>query len=295
MGLDTADVKIAMTFDFDGLSSYISLGASNSPSMLSRGEFSPTGVYRILSLLEKFEAPATFFVPGHTAFLFPKVVRDAAMAGHEVAHHGFVHENPTKLDVAEERRVLERGIAALQQVVGQTPVGYRSPAWEISPSTVELLVEHGFEYESSLMGSDYQPYWCRVGDRASTTEPFVPGTPVDLVELPVAWHLDDVPFFERFYTSHLISDGLRTPSHVEEIWLGEFDYLYNEVGSGLLTLTMHPEVIGRGHRIGLLRRVLEHVSSHDGVQFVTCETAASAWRADRRPELPTWMAPGDAG
>jgi predicted deacetylase len=44
------------------------------------------------------------------------------------------------------------------------PTGFRSPAWDNSPSTVPLLLEHGFRYESSMMGSDFEPYWCRVGD-----------------------------------------------------------------------------------------------------------------------------------
>jgi peptidoglycan/xylan/chitin deacetylase (PgdA/CDA1 family) len=289
------EVKVALTFDFDGLSSYISLGAANSPSMLSRGEFSPTGVRRILDLLEQFGAPATFFTPGHTALLFPRVVRDIVDRGHEIGHHGFVHENPATLELDEERRALDRGIETLERVAGRRPAGYRSPAWDLSPHTVELLVERGFEYDSSLMGSDYEPYWCRVGDRASTTEPFVPGTPVDVVELPVAWHLDDFVFFERLYTSHLLNEGLRRPSEVEEVWLGEFDYLHSEVGQGLLTLTMHPEVIGRGHRIGLLRRVLEHVSSHPAARFVTCETAAREWRSGRTPALPEAMAAPEGG
>jgi peptidoglycan/xylan/chitin deacetylase (PgdA/CDA1 family) len=285
MPSDGKGVKVALTFDFDGLSSYISMGPEHSPSMLSRGEFSPVGLRRILALLDEFGAPATFFVPGHTALLYPHLVERIVAAGHETAHHGFVHENPVSLTREQERGVLERGLEALEMVTGRRPAGYRSPAWAISESTVELLVEHGFRYESSMMGADYEPYWCRIGDVASTTEPFVPGTPVDLVEVPVAWHLDDVTFFERLYTTHLINEGLRPPREAEEVWLGELDYLHDQVGDGLLTLTMHPEVTGRGHRIGLLRSVLENVSTRGRARFTTCLAAAEEWRAGRRPEL----------
>jgi peptidoglycan/xylan/chitin deacetylase (PgdA/CDA1 family) len=281
-------VKVALTFDFDGLSSYISLGA-RTPTMLSRGEFSPIGVERILALLEQHDAPATFFVPGHTALLFSELVREIDRRGHEIAHHGFVHENPTTLSPEEEERALDRGTEALERITGRAPTGYRSPAWDLSAHSVALLVDRGFSYESSMMGSDYEPYWCRVGDEASSTEPFMMGSPVDLVELPVAWHLDDFPYFERLYTSNLLSVGLRLPEEAERIWLGEFDYLHDEVGDGLLTLTMHPEVIGRGHRIGLLGRVLEHVSARPYARFVTCEAAARDWRSGRRPELPKWF------
>jgi peptidoglycan/xylan/chitin deacetylase (PgdA/CDA1 family) len=49
------------------------------------------------------------------------------------------------------------------QLAGVRPRGYRTPAWDNSPHTIALL-EHGFRYESSLMGRDFAPYWCRVGD-----------------------------------------------------------------------------------------------------------------------------------
>ena len=94
-------------------------------------------------------------------------------AGHEIGHHGWVHENPLTLTPEQEREVMEKGLDALDKIVKVRPIGYRSPAWDNSPVTVPLLLEYGFEYESSLMGSDYEPYWCRVGDEFSTTEDIV--------------------------------------------------------------------------------------------------------------------------
>jgi peptidoglycan/xylan/chitin deacetylase (PgdA/CDA1 family) len=285
-GSGTPQIDVALTFDFDGMSSYIALGAS-SPSMVSRGELGPIGVRRILGLLADFDARATFFVPGHTALAFPAAVRAVVEAGHEVGHHGWVHENPVALDRAQEAQVLRRGIEALREVTGETPVGYRSPAWDNSPHTVELLLEHGFEYESSMMGNDFEPYWCRVGDRWSKAEPFEAGTPVDLVELPVAWHLDDVPLLEYFHTSAgLLTSGPRPAAAAFDIWRGEFDYLYEHVGRGMLLLTMHPEVIGRGHRQLMLGDLLEHFAGHEGVRFRSCRDIARAWRQGKSPSLP---------
>jgi peptidoglycan/xylan/chitin deacetylase (PgdA/CDA1 family) len=278
-------VQVALTFDFDVVSNWIgSLGAT-SPGPISRGEFGRIGVRRVLGLLDEFDARATFFTPGHTAASWPKLLGRVVEAGHEVAHHGWVHENPTGLSADEERRVLERGIVELERVVGTRPVGYRSPAWDNSPHTTDLLLELGFEYDSSLMGGDYEPYWCRTGDRYSPTEPFVLGTPVPLVEMPVAWHLDDFPYFEFIYAP-VSFPGLQPPSTVLEIWKGEFDYLYNRVGSGVLIVTMHPQVIGRGHRQEMLRAFLEHVVAHDGVSFTTCVDYVRAWREGRQPSLP---------
>jgi peptidoglycan/xylan/chitin deacetylase (PgdA/CDA1 family) len=117
-----------------------------------------------LDLLDRFGVKSTFFIPDHSAVAFPEPTRMIRACGHEIGHHGWVHENPAMLTPEQERHVLERGLEALDRIAGVRPVGYRSPAWDNSPVTVSLLLEYGFEYESSLMGGDYAPYWCRVGD-----------------------------------------------------------------------------------------------------------------------------------
>lgn len=62
-----------------------------------------------------------------------------------LATHGYLHENPLALETRErERAVLERGLAALDKVAGVRPVGYRSPSWDNSPYTIDLLLEAGF-------------------------------------------------------------------------------------------------------------------------------------------------------
>lgn len=283
---DPKDVRVALTFDYDAMSNWINSSGGKSPGMISRGEFGPTGLSRILALLESRGVTSTFFVPGHTAFAYPDTVKAIHAAGHEIGHHGWIHENPVMLSVDQERHVLEKGLEALDAVVGVRPKGYRSPGWDNSPATVPLLLEFGFEYESSLMGSDYEPYWCRVGDECSTTEEFRWGKPVDLVELPVAWHLDDFLQFEFVATPTGFLLGNRSPATPWDIWKGEFDYLHGRVGRGLLNITMHPQVIGRGHRMLFLEQFIDYVSGHAGVTFTTLGDYARWWRTGRTPELP---------
>lgn len=277
------NVSIALTFDFDTYTNWVASAASNSLSVISRGEFGPIGARRILAILSKYKLQATFFTPGATAMSYPRVVAAIRDAGHEIGHHGWIHENPINLDRDDELRILERGIAALEKVTGTHPVGYRSPSWDNSPNTVELLLEHGFEYESSMMGSDYEPYWCRIGDKWSKTEPYEFGEPTTLVEMPVAWHLDDWPQFEY---SPGRGGRLRPPSMLLEIWKGEFDYLYHQVRHGVLIVTMHPQSIGRGHRFMMLEEFLQYMLSHSGVHFSTCIDYVREWRIGRKPELP---------
>lgn len=281
-----SDICIALTFDFDGMSNWIANGAS-SPSMVSRGEFGPIGLLRILDLLDRHDLPATFFIPGHTALAFPGHCREIADAGHEIGHHGWVHENPVRLTPAHEREVLMKGIELLQETTGTRPLGYRSPAWDISPETIPLLIEHGFLYDSSLMGNDFSPYWARVGDGWSQDGPYIWGEPTELVEIPVAWHLDDFPYFEYVRNPQGgVLPGNGSPERLEFIWTEEFTYLREEVGAGLLTLTMHPQVIGRGHRIRALDRMIRRFKSHDGVRFVRLQDYAASWKQGRTPHLP---------
>lgn len=280
------DVSVALSFDFDAMSVWLGGFGSTAPSMLSRGEFGPQGVRRILTLLAEHAIPATFFVPGHTALAFPATVEAIADAGHEIGHHGWIHENPALFGPDDERRFLDKGFEALEQVAGLRPVGYRSPGWEVTANTIPLLREYGFAYDSSQMGSEYEPYWCREGDVASMTEAWSWGTPVDLVEVPVHWMLDDFPHFEYVGFNGGVLQGGGSPRQVLQTWIDEFDYLYDRVGTGIFVPTMHPQVSGRGARLQLLEGLIAHIKGRPGVRFTTITDHVTRWRVGRVPCLP---------
>jgi peptidoglycan/xylan/chitin deacetylase (PgdA/CDA1 family) len=278
-------VAVALTFDFDGFTNWLWSLDARTPGPLSRGEYDRVGARRTLALLREYGIRATFFTPGANAMVFPKIVEAIVAEGHELAHHGWAHEHPAQIPRDEERRALERGLEALERVGGTRPTGYRSPGVDNSAFTVELLVEHGFEYDSSLSGSDYEPYWCRVGDVWSKDEPYQFGRPVRLVELPFSHNLNDFTYLMPVMApAHLA--GNTSPSTVLEIWKGDFDYLHDRIGAGLLVLTMHPQVIGRGHRLEMLRAFLEHVRSRPNAVFTVCRDFSRDWAAGKEPSLP---------
>jgi peptidoglycan/xylan/chitin deacetylase (PgdA/CDA1 family) len=263
---------VCLTFDFDALSVWISTFKLTSPTPLSRGEYGArVGLPRILSLLERHAVPATFFVPAHTAASFPESVRGLAAAGHEIAVHGFVHESPVALTRAEELDLLTRSEEVLRKVTGVRPVGYRSPAWDLSPHTMQILEERGYLYDSSLMADDFRPYRPRRGD-VVTEQGFVAGPECNLIEFPVAWELDDHPYFQ--FMSRPINQGLRNPEEVGAIWRAEFDYCRSQVADGVFNLTNHPEIIGRGPRIEMLDRLVTHMKSQGGITFSTLQDEA---------------------
>jgi peptidoglycan/xylan/chitin deacetylase (PgdA/CDA1 family) len=240
--------------------------------MLQRGEYGArVGVPRLLQMLEREALPATFFVPGHTLESFPDESRGILRAGHELAHHSYAHVDPSGQSAEEERADFERALAAFQ-ALGVTPVGYRSPSADVSPTTLPMLEEHGFLYDSSLMADDYRPYRPRIGDRVSATEPLQRGREADLVEIPMCFELDDWPHFQFNFSPSRV--GLSAPSKVLEIWQGELDYMDANVDGGVLVVCMHPQVIGRGHRVAMLERFVEHARGL-GVSFAQMREVAA--------------------
>jgi peptidoglycan/xylan/chitin deacetylase (PgdA/CDA1 family) len=276
------DITVCLTFDFDALSVWIGTFHTRSPSALSRGEFGRVGAERLLAMLREWGIRSTWFIPGHTADAFPETVIQIAAAGHEIGHHGYFHERPKTVE--DEARDFDRAMASLKGIAGVEPVGYRSPAAGLMPSTLDLLLERRFLYDSSMMGNDFSPYYCPVGDQAPNDGPFVWGRPTPLVELPFTWGLDDFPIFEHVWTRTGVNPGLAAPSHVYEIWVGDFDYLYDRLGSGVYILTMHPQAIGRGHRLLMFERLIAHIREHSGIAFKTMREVALDFR--RRNPVP---------
>ncbi len=127
------------------------------------------------------------------------------------------------------------------------------------------------------MGHDFVPYWCRVGDTIQADGPYLFGRDVDLVEMPVSWVLDDFPHFEYVRVANRLSPGLSAASKVEEIWRDEFEFMCREVPNGVFTLTMHPQVIGRGHRILMLERLIDVFQERSRVRFATLGEAAESF------------------
>jgi peptidoglycan/xylan/chitin deacetylase (PgdA/CDA1 family) len=255
---------IALTFDFDALSVWFGY-PNTSPAMLARGEYGArVGVPRVLDLLRTLDLPATFFIPGHTIDSFPASVAAILDAGHEVAHHSYAHIDPSTQTPDEERRDMERALDTLHRI-GVQPLGYRSPSADMSGATLALLEAYAFRYDSSLMADDFRPYRPRIGDRVSRQEPLIEGRPARLWELPIAFEFDDWVHFQFNFNPY--RNGTSAPSKVLEIWSAEFDWMHTHVDGGLLTLAMHPQVIGRGHRIAMLMQFIGHCQQHHDVRF----------------------------
>jgi peptidoglycan/xylan/chitin deacetylase (PgdA/CDA1 family) len=271
---------VCLTFDFDALSLWVARKMVT-PTPISRGEFGVVGAERILGLLGRYGIAATWFIPGHTLETYPEISARIHRAGHEIGNHGYLHEPPATLPREQEEAVLLRGSAAIRRITGSAPRGYRSPSWDLSPHTVDLLLAHGFLYDSSMMAHDALPYRARTGDVFPADGAAKFGRSTGLIEMPVSWSLDDYPHFEYFRGPAFLQEGLRRAGDVLDNWLDDFRYMVQSTEWGVLTYTFHPQVTGRGHRMLVLDRLIEAVQAI-GAEFVRMDAAAEEF-AKRTP------------
>ena len=171
---DRPRLTVALTFDHDSISDGVRRG--DPPVKMSHAEFGVrVGAPRILALLADRGIPSTWFVPGHTLVTFPESTAAILAGGHELACHGWFHEDAATMARDEEREMIERSAAAVAEVTGGRPKGWRAPYWSLSGASTELIEDAGFAYDSSLMADDYELYRIRRGDRHSVTEGTRPG------------------------------------------------------------------------------------------------------------------------
>ena len=260
---------VALTFDVDAESVMLASDPSlaTRASLMSHQRYGPqTGVPRILRLLAERGIRATFFVPGYTAERHPDAIRAVRDAGHEIAHHGYLHELLTGASEAAEREYLERGLDALDRVAGVRPAGYRAPWWETTDRTLDLLVEYGFRFDSSLFDADL-PYVRHLA-----------GGPI--TEIPVSWALDDWEKY-AFWPGVTGSGTIERPSLVAGHWWEEV-LAYAEEGA-CCVITMHPFLSGRPARARALGWLVDKITQHGQIWLAPMHEIADRVMAAATP------------
>lgn len=278
-------LAIVLSPDFDAHSVWIGTFRTSSQSALSRGEFgAEVGAPRLLDTFKRYGITTTWCIPTHTMLTFPGPVAQVVEAGHEVAAHGVYHEFVPKLELDEERRLMERQLELHESEIGRRPRGYRSPALDVTDHTLSVLHEFGLEWDSSLMGRDCFPYHPRMVTDIDLESGNTFGKSSPILEIPVSWGLDDFPELEL-----LKGNAAQQSNHtVLQRWKDAFDFAYQRCPGGIMTWTLHPQTIGRSHNLLMLERFIDYVAGHDGVWFPTISQAVDAW-----VEPTTWT-PSDA-
>jgi len=266
---------VSLTFDMDGETISYVVDPEKAPmrmALMSEFAYGPkVGVFHILDLLDLYEITASFFIPGRVVELHSDAVKEIQHRGHDVGHHGYMHERPDTLSHAQEEKVLMKGIEVIESVTGRRPSGYRSPAWELKPSSPSLLLKHGFKYDSSLMGFDI-PYWVKTPNG-------------NLLELPVYWRTDDWPQF-GYVSAPAVGTGISAPSKGLEVFTAEFDGLFAR--GGFFNMTMHPFLAGRPSGLIVLERLIRHIRAFPRIWWAPLSKIAEyCSSSDVAGSLPT--------
>ena len=220
------------------------------------------GIPRILQTYRELDIRQTFFVPAWCIENYPKTVDLILKDGHEIAHHGYIHENPVEQSREEQAYWLQRGIEVIERHTGERPRGWRAPLYNFSAESAQLLIEHGFAYDASLMGDDV-PYLIRSGNH-------------ELVELPSHWGLDDWPPYVHSMDLDYVMPVM-APEQAIRGFRNEFDAAWEH--GGLWIPVWHPFVSGRLARWVEAVKLLEYIRDKGNVWFARMDEIAQHVKA----------------
>ncbi len=239
---------------------------------------------RILNTFRKFGLKQTFFIPGWSAETYPDAVEAIVNDGHEIGYHSHAHEPFVELSRQREADSLLKSMEVLERLTGQRPKGSRAPLYHFTDNTLDLLLQQGFEYDSSLMSDDV-PY-------------LISNEKGDLVELPVNWAVDDWPPYV-----HQPEIGfemqIKAPAEAIKVFRAEFDAMWEH--GGLWITPWHPFVSGRLSRWMEVEKLIAYMLEKGDVWFARLDEIAAHVRkvtaqgySPRNVRLPLYNAPPEA-
>ena len=249
---------------------------------VSMGRYGPTvAIPRILETYRRLGLKQSFFIPGWCLETYPEAVESILAGDHEIGHHGWIHEDPVTTRGAAQEEAFGRAMDAHRRICGRAPQGYRAPVYNVTQQVIDLLVESGFRYDSSLMADDI-PY--RMETEAGS-----------LWEMPVHWGTDDWPPFAHYDEIGYMMP-VRGPSAGLAGFWEEFEAQY-EAG-GFFMLIVHPFLTGRLARWRQVEKWLERTLESKDVWFARLSDIADhldALKADgfetRVERLPHYTQP----
>lgn len=283
---DGARCAVSFTFDMDAESlvhMYLTETAHNRIALSSMLRYGPeVAIPRIVDTFRRFNLKQTFFIPGWCVEQYPRAIELIQDGGHEIGHHGYLHEKPNYLTRQEEQDCIGRAIDSIVSATGKRPTGYRAPSYAFSRHTLDLLAAEGFDYDASLMGHDI-PYLITNGSQ-------------ELVELPSDMSLDDwTQYVSLKDFGNLLP--IASPERATEVFRAEFDAAWRH--GGLWISVWHPFVSGRASRCDAMIGLIEHMMGKGGVWFARLDeisahvrkcVAGGRWKP-RVDRLPFWDAP----
>jgi peptidoglycan/xylan/chitin deacetylase (PgdA/CDA1 family) len=207
------------------------------------------GVWRMIDVMQQHDIRGTVALNSDVCTHYPQIIKATCALGWEHMGHG--QSNSVWINQqseTEERALIRDVLDTIDQATGQRPKGWLSPSLTESLNTPDLLAEEGVEYLADW-ANDEQPYPMRVRNNT-------------LLSIPYSIEINDITVFlgnhgtaEDFYTR--IVD--------------QFDVMYEDgkISGRVMSIGLHPFLIGHGFRSKYLDLALKHIRSRKEVWFAT--------------------------
>lgn len=215
------------------------------------------GWWRVIDAFAAHNVSATISACGRAVERNPALAKDATRRGHEVAAHGWRWESHAGMSEDFERRRIAQTVEVITRATGSPPAGWHTRSAS-SPNTRRLLVEHGgFLYDSDAYNDDL-PYTLTIRDHRH-------------VVVPYAFDTNDMQFQN--------TNRFGAASDFAAYVMDAFDWLYREGARSpkMMSVGLHPRMIGRPARIGALDRILSAMRSRNGVWIARRDDIARHW------------------
>lgn len=263
-----SDYEAAAVFSFDLDADEIWRAASESDpgfgtdAIKTRGNFGcEVGVPRLLEVFDRYDLSCTFHVPGKVAEDWPETIQMIHDHGHELAHHGYTHIAPNEMSREEEEEEFKRAMDVFDDLIGETPVGYRNPGGGMSEHTIEFIEDAGMIYDSSRKDTDI-PYVRRDSD---------------IIEVPNNYLMDDFVYWGyNMSPPFSFQSGITPNGPVFDTWEDEFEGIHKR--NRMFMLTGHPQIIGRASRIDALEDLVQSVVQSGDTWVTTTSEIAEHWK-----------------
>jgi allantoinase len=207
------------------------------------------GIWRLMEIMSKFGIRGTVALNSDVCREYPRIIEEGRKLDWEWMGHGITNSILlSQQSEAEERALISESVTVIGKAVGKAPRGWLSPGMTETVRTLDILAENGIEYTGNWT-NDEQPYPMKVRKGS-------------MISIPYSSEINDIPALISLHQS---------PERFGQMICDQFDVLYEDgLKTGrVMSICLHPFIIGHPHRSKYLAKALAHITSRQEVWLAT--------------------------
>lgn len=208
-----------------------------------------SGIWRMMEVMEKNGVRGTVTLNSDVCDFYPRIIEEGMKLNWDWLGHGpnnstFLNKQPLE----EERKIIHDVLERITGAIGRRPKGWLGPALAESFNTLDILAEEGIEYVADWCNDD-QPY----AMKTKTGK---------MYSIPYSVEINDIC---------ALIDLKRSIEDFYRMIMDQFEVLYEEGkrNARIMSICLHPFIIGHPFRSKYLDRALSEIARVDGVWLAT--------------------------